>query len=149
MSIAEISLAQEIETEKESINENINEILNHMDIDHSNQINELSNFNDCTLNNFNCNELYELNLAQLSLKLEAEFLVPVSTIQFLVEELRTVHSQRLTVVRNRLKEQLETLNITHGGVDKIVEEDFLKDPLNECSSKLGTNHKRKKFYKKI
>ena len=92
-------------------------------------------------------KLFEINWAEMFMKLEAQFLFPVSTIQFLVKEFEKFDLYRLNVLKNHLKEHLTKINKNSEEVDKIIAEVFYKDPLKVCNSKLGTDYRRKKFYK--
>ncbi|XP_043472523.1 uncharacterized protein LOC122505125 [Leptopilina heterotoma] len=123
---------------------------NHPDTslaNHDINTNEIHINSSNSINDHICNNLFEINLAQLYLKLEAQFLVPVSTIQFFIEELENIDNQRLNVLKENLNKQLSLL-IINDETDKIVEAVFSTDPLQICKSNFETNYKRRKFYKK-
>ena len=139
-----------VETEQREYQENHQESSEHMlGILIEFQINTNNSIKDDKPKD-NCNEafdkIFEINWAEMFMKLEAQFLLPVFTIQLLVKEFENV-TRRLNVLNNHLKEHLTKINKNPEEVDKIIAEVFYKDPLQLCNSKLGTDYKRKKLYK--
>lgn len=92
-------------------------------------------------------ELFKINLGQLYLKLESQFLVPVSTIQFLIKELENIDSQCLNILKSRLTEHLILLNPNCDKVNYIINGIIKDNPMENCKLTLATDHKRKQFYK--
>lgn len=114
----------------------------HIDIDFSwdNIENDFSNDSD----DFN---LFLNNMTQFYLKLESEFLLPASTIQYISQANNDLHSLAQDTVINNLKTNLEATNVSPeiiGTVIKALYENHSHPPANEL---LKSNYKRKHFFK--
>ena len=81
------------------------------------------------------------------MKLESQFFLPASTLQYIVTELGTVTREGDEVVKINLRKHLLSENISPDRVDIIINESFNNNPFKKSLSHLGTNYKRKKFYK--
>ena len=92
-------------------------------------------------------DLYLNNVAQLYLKLEAEFMLPASTIQYLIEELSNIERLSRDEQQNILENILGKEEILSSNSVKMIRNVFQNSPLLQSYDKLNTNHKRKKFYK--
>ncbi|XP_067217409.1 uncharacterized protein [Linepithema humile] len=86
-------------------------------------------------------------LAIFYLKLECEYFIPESTIQYIVEELKTLTVHEQERVKRSLKKHLQKEGISFSQVNKILKDVFSD---NSCSTKfkeLQTIYSRKEFYK--
>ena len=99
---------------------------------------------------FNSNieaDLFLENIAQFYLKLGSQFLIPVSTIQYIVSEINNMHNDNQVITQHKLKEQLLACNITPNKIDQILTDSFNSSPFIETNKTLETDFKRKSFYK--
>ena len=92
-------------------------------------------------------DLYLHNLAQFYLKLESQLLLPASTVKTIVTEISSMQHESQNIVRKSLTKKLVAEGIRAEKVKVIVEEVMNEDPFLKCNTKLGSNYKRKKFYK--
>lgn len=90
---------------------------------------------------------YLENLANLFLKLESQYLIPVNTIQFLITELQVIADQGRDHQKVKLRSYLQELQIPDDKIEQIAEELFINDIFWNCSKKLNSSYKRYKFYK--
>ena len=107
-----------------------------------------------TLNNIdaayeteNLEDLFLLNIAQLYLKLESQFMIPASTIQYIVTEFCNIHEQGQEIIQNNIKKCLLEENMSEGLANSILREAFENDPFLKSNNILNTDYKRKTFYK--
>uniref|UniRef100_A0ABD2XNP3 C2H2-type domain-containing protein n=1 Tax=Trichogramma kaykai TaxID=54128 RepID=A0ABD2XNP3_9HYME len=120
-----------------------------------------NDINDGTFENHNCqsrqiddveessiNDLFLLNVAQFYLKLESEFLLPASTIQYIVTHLKNIHEQGKELFCNQFKEYLRQSNVDPNLIENYCLKLFENNPYAECDNHLMTDYKRKQFYKK-
>ena len=96
----------------------------------------------------NQSDLFLKNLAQFYLKLECQFHLPASTVQYIISELNNIRDLAQTSKKEKLKEVLLNKDISLETVDEIVEQ-ILSDDLMTNSNKIfDSNYKRKQYYKK-
>ncbi|XP_016842392.1 uncharacterized protein LOC103315333 [Nasonia vitripennis] len=92
-------------------------------------------------------DLYLHNLAQFYLKLETQLLLSASTVKTIVTEITSMQRESQNIVMTSLARKLISEGISADKVDIIVKEIINEDPFLKCNVKLGSNYKRKKFYK--
>ena len=93
-------------------------------------------------------EMLLFNMAQMFIKLEAEFLVPVSTIQYIVTEMENIADLRMDVILSTLRNELSALETSNlFKIEKVIEAVLKEDPISTCNAKLKTDFLRKKLYK--
>lgn len=103
-----------------------------------------------SVGNMDCDEsLFLRNMACFYLKLEAKFLVPVSTIKFIVEELNNMNHISTDYLMMNLKEKLYNKGLEETAISGICDE--IKDTnllkiTQECGP-LRTSYRRRQFYK--
>ncbi|KAJ8674063.1 hypothetical protein QAD02_005325 [Eretmocerus hayati] len=94
------------------------------------------------------NDLYLHKVAQFYLKLESECIVPVNTIQKILDEMMELHDASRKFMKNKLCEKLASENFSEEKVNTIFDEVFSTDPISEGFEKLASDHFRKKFWRK-
>ena len=92
--------------------------------------------------------LFIRNIVQFYLKLESELLIPASTIQYIVEEINTIHHQGQDKIKENLKARLLKENFDSNKTEDIIKAIFSTDPWIASHDIIRTNYKRKQFYKK-
>lgn len=89
------------------------------------------------------------NLAQFCMKLEYQYLVPETTVQFSVEEIFKIHGQSKEFFKSQLSKTLRSENIPSHNVDRIVAQSFSKDPFeNQYDRNWKSSYRRKEFFKR-
>ena len=74
-----------------------------------------------------CEDLFLANIAQLYLKLESEFILPVSTLQYIITEFCNIHQEGQGIIKRNLKKRLLQENMTEELVNSIINEVFDND----------------------
>ncbi|KAK3929621.1 Zinc finger protein 76 [Frankliniella fusca] len=92
-------------------------------------------------------DLYLNNLAQFFLKLETKFMVPASTVQYIVSEMTNIDQLGTDIVLKEIRDNLINLGLDNEKVNKIVSQ--LSNPYPQASSKLAADYLRKKFFHKL
>lgn len=96
------------------------------------------------------NELYIRNFALFFLKLQCRFIVPVSTVNVIANEIDNLHQLGLDRTMHALRARLIAENLTVEAVNDIVREirqaDIFKMVLNSDNGILRSQHKRKAFF---
>lgn len=82
--------------------------------------------------NVDVKDLFQTNLAQFYLKLEAEFLIPASTIQYIITEFQALHSQDLDMLAEDLSEKLSKKDVPKWKIKEILN-DFHGVHGGECT----------------
>ncbi|XP_070526491.1 uncharacterized protein [Cardiocondyla obscurior] len=117
------------------------------------EINDHLNVNSTELKNIdNEKTLMESNLlaesvAQFFLKLESQYLVPATTIQYIITEVSRMHDETQDILRNKLTKKFAVQGISEQLIHSIVKETFNSDLIKNTNMKLSTNYKRKMLYK--
>lgn len=70
-------------------------------------------------------DLFAKNIAQFYLKLECEFLLPASTVQYITTKLCKMHEETQELIKNKLSEWLESEGITLDQINQILNEAFI------------------------
>jgi len=100
--------------------------------------NDVTFFFDSTLS------LQSRNMGLLLLKLETDFSVPVSTVQFIVEQLKTVEGDIAQAKANEITKYLLSIDVRPDHIAEVVK-------IVECGQVIGksfsTDYRRKLFYK--
>lgn len=92
------------------------------------------------------NAEYLQNLAVLFLKMEAEFIVPVSTIQRIITQLSNVHKLGNDILKQNFRKQMTEEGFLPEQIERFLEI-LNTDPFFDSYKKLESDHRRKKFYK--
>lgn len=93
-------------------------------------------------------ELFLQRTAELFLKLETQFMIPATTIQYLMEEMQNIEIQNFETLDNVLRETLLNENIATSKIEAIINRVKTEHAsLSNCTP-LKTNYKRKQFYQK-
>ncbi|KAJ8682313.1 hypothetical protein QAD02_018105 [Eretmocerus hayati] len=87
-------------------------------------------------------------VAEFYLKLESECIVPVKTIQKIIDEMMGLHNIARDLLKVKLSEKLVAENIPSERVNKIFNEVFATDPISSSFEKLKSDHFRKKYWRK-
>jgi len=90
--------------------------------------------------------LFTENVAQFYLKLECQYLLSATTIQYIITEVSKLHEETQEIIKNKLTEWLATEGISQQQIASIKDV-FNSDPMIKTNEILTTNFKRKKFYK--
>lgn len=93
-------------------------------------------------------DVFVANMAQFYLKLETQFLTPISTIQFIAETLQHVHSQTLDFMKRELIDSLAEENLINDKISDIINIVFNNNLLSKAGHILKSDHLRKEYYKK-
>ena len=94
-------------------------------------------------------------LARFYLKLEAEELLPTSTVQIVAKEIKLVSELIHYKLKRALQKELENIKMGEKQIDQIINNTFDKDPVYNThhnvleTEKLGTDHLRIKYWRKI
>jgi len=90
--------------------------------------------------------LFTENVAQFYLKLECQYLLSATTIQYIITEVSKLHEETQKIIKNKLTEWLATEGISQQQIASIKDV-FNSDTMIKTNEILTTNFKRKKFYK--
>ena len=91
--------------------------------------------------------LFLENFAQFYLKLESEFFLPSTTVQYIVTQINSIHEEGQEIIKKKLMEHLYEENIGKDKIDKYLEI-FNSDPFLNSNDVLKTTYRRKNYYKK-
>ncbi|KAJ8665784.1 hypothetical protein QAD02_007446 [Eretmocerus hayati] len=105
---------------------------------------ELANDNN---NSAESNETFLQKVAEFYLKLESECIVPVKTIQKIIDEMMGLHNVARNLLKVKLSEKLVAENISSERVNRIFNEVFASDPISSSFDKLKSDHFRKKYWR--
>jgi len=96
-------------------------------------------------------DLFVRSIALFYLQLQSKYLVPSSTIQYIVDEMKEVQSLNLSILFSQLLLNLTSkLNISHLEAQKLLNEVRSADPLSSLYSNcLQSNYARKSLIKKL
>lgn len=92
--------------------------------------------------------LFEKNLAIFYLKLQSEYFIPSSTIQFIISEFQELQKFGVHHTREKLKEKLSSLGIYQGQISEIlnvIQQSDLFSLYNSTS--LSSDYKRLSYFK--
>lgn len=92
--------------------------------------------------------LFEKNLAIFYLKLQSEYFIPSSTIQFIISEFQELQKFGVHHTREKLKEKLSSLAISQSQISEILDVIQQSDLFSFYNStSLSTNYKRLSYFK--
>lgn len=70
------------------------------------------------------------------MKLEAELLIPVSTIQYIITEMRNIANLRMDVILSTLRKERSTSETSDTEITKLIEMVMKQDPVSSGNAKL-------------
>lgn len=91
--------------------------------------------------------LFLNNVAIFLLKLEAQFTIPVSTIQYVVKELENITRDSQDIINQKLEIHLLNAGLHQSKIDEIIRDLAINNPFLCSLSELRTGHRRKKYFK--
>ena len=92
--------------------------------------------------------LFLNNVAQMFLKLESQLLLPATTVQYICKEMYNIYNEGQEVIKEKLKKCLGSENFSSDKINDVIKSVFDDHPMTDANKKLGTDHKRKKYFKK-
>ena len=90
---------------------------------------------------------YLESIATLFLKLEASYLVPMGTINFIIVQWKIIYQERQNKAIEECRKTLTSQNIPSENIDGVIFNTFGNDVLLNNLKLLDSNYKRKNFYK--
>ncbi|KAK3921010.1 Transcriptional repressor protein YY1 [Frankliniella fusca] len=95
---------------------------------------------------FDVQELFMNNLAQFFLKLETQFMVPASTVQYISDELFNIDQLGTDILLKSIDGSLRKIGLDDQQTNKILKELEGSNPFPMAHVKLKSNYLRKKMY---
>ena len=133
----------DVHEENQDTDEDNDEINHPMEANDENYEFEILNETD------NAEELYVRNLLLFYMKLESKYLLPSSTIQYIVDGFKDIHSLGQSLILKKLQNQMKDLDIPEDLANQLIDEVLSSDLLTACSNgSLRSHYMRHLTYKK-
>lgn len=108
--------------------------------------NQIVSNNDSPTMEQNLENLFIKNVTQFYMKLESQFLIPVSALQYIISEYCNIYKENQCFIKSRLRNKLIQQNIEESVIESVINEVFNFDLFTNTNKMLDSNYKRKQFY---